>query len=99
MKKQKSVLSLFLRHDVRPNLLECWLNTRMFATILTLKNYSKMVKILKKEKSEVPKKFATSVNAKKAKIFLVFQPYNIFGEGYMMIFVKETNSVERRKSN
>ena len=59
-----------------------------------------MVEILKKRRRvKFKKKFATSVNAKKAKNFLVFQPYNIFGEGYMMIFVKETNSVERRKSN
>ena len=60
-----------------------------------------MVEILKNiRRVKFKKKFATSVNAKKkAKNFLVFQPYNIFGEGYMMIFVKETNSVERRKSN
>ena len=58
-----------------------------------------MVEILKKRRVKFKKNFSTFVNAKKAKNFLVFQPYNIFGEGYMMIFVKETNSVERRKSN
>ena len=59
-----------------------------------------MVEILKNiRRVKFKKSLQPLLMQKKAKNVLVFQPYNIFGEGYMMIFVKETNSVERRKSN